>query len=489
MESYASQRTKVARAAACAVALFFILLLLSPASVHYLSAAPLRQCPVVCQFDPTCGCWINCKSSCPPGGTTVPGGGTQQPGGTQPPPPQGTQPPVPTIVPPTGAPPGGYYATACGFVGSLCSTSYASTVYYVDPNGVFFLVTYSCVGACPTPQPHPQPTPVPTSYPCHMPPSPGGDNMTQPCASQWPGYDLSVSVKIPAVNAARNPWPRSLVGLATNICFISAPNSIEQFSANKAIPCSVDRGEHHSNTYDCGGTTGKQGEGARVNYQLGVAWRRYTGSDPGFGTQPPFISALALEERSWNGGNQLAPLQPGQCTQHTYETSSYGLKETFPPWNPQCQDRNCNYTERTLSVPYTCETCKACTCAGCVSAYSSIIQTWWWPEWTFKYDQYVCAKKEPGGCFYDPNPGGRGCTHGPNAGQPGYKETVSCTAWKWQNVTEPWTRYDVRQQGLPLPYIGSGKTNMAGMDPGGQVRTPFQYPPSIPVIEIQPVHP
>jgi hypothetical protein len=40
-----------------------------------------------------------------------------------------------------------------------------------------------------------------------------------------------------------------------------------------------------------------------------------------------------------------------------------------------------------------------------------------------------------------------------------------------------------------LPYIGSGKTNMAGMDPGGQVRTPFQYPPSIPVIEIQPVHP
>lgn len=71
----------------------------------------------------------------------------------------------------------------------------------------------------------------------------------------------------------------------------------------------------------------------------------------------------------------------------------------------------------------------------------------------------------------------------------GQKEVWVCDQWKWVNVTEPWTPYDVRRQGLPLPYVGSGKTNMAGMDPSGNVRTPFQYPPSVPVIEVQPVHP
>lgn len=221
---------------------------------------------------------------------------------------------------------------------------------------------------------------------------------------------------------------------------------------------------------------------ARVNYQLGVAWRRYTGSDPGFGTQPPFISALALEERSWNGGNQLVPLVPGQCIQHTYETSSYGLRETFPPWNPECQDRVCDYIGRTLSVQYTCEACKACTCAGCVPAYSAIIQTWWWPEWTFKYDEYQCSHKHHE-CAPSRRPTDT-CD-----GVAGQKEVWVCDQWKWVNVTEPWTPYDVRRQGLPLPYIGSGKTNFAGMDPDRNVQTPFQYPPSVPVIEVQPVHP
>ena len=59
-------------------------------------------------------------------------------------------------------------------------------------------------------------------------------------------------------------------------------------------------------------STGEVGEGAQVNYQLGVAWRRYVGSDPGFGTVPPFRSALKLDERKWNGGPQLIMLDPGQ---------------------------------------------------------------------------------------------------------------------------------------------------------------------------------
>ena len=47
---------------------------------------------------------------------------------------------------------------------------------------------------------------------------------------------LSVSVRIPPVDMARNPWPRSLVGLETQLCFSSAPNDKEQFSAIKAVP-------------------------------------------------------------------------------------------------------------------------------------------------------------------------------------------------------------------------------------------------------------
>jgi hypothetical protein len=69
------------------------------------------------------------------------------------------------------------------------------------------------------------------------------------------------------------------------------------------------------------------------------------------------------------------------------------------------------------------------------------------------------------------------------------KEHKVCDRWHWVSITEPWNRYDVRRQGLPSPYVGSGKTNMAGMDPSGTVHTPFVYPPSVPVIEVQPVHP
>jgi hypothetical protein len=481
MESHTSRHTKIAWAAASA--LILILLVLSWPQATHTTAAPLRQCPnpPICEFDPTCGCWIHCESSCPPGASTeVP---PPPPGGTSVP--QGTSVPRPTIPPPPYAPPGGYYATVCMPAGyaSFCNGRPAIVTYYKSPDGAEYLIHVTCTENCTPATATPgAPVPTPTPYPCNQPPVPNGEGITQPCASQWLGYNLSVSVQIPPVNGARNPWPRSLVGLTTNFCFISAPSSVEQFSAQKAVPCSVDRGSHDSESYDCGSPAGTVSQGARVNYQLGVAWRRYTGSDPGFGTRPPFISALELEERSWNGGNQILPLVPGQCTPHTYETSSYGLRETFPPWNPVCQDRECEYTERTLGVQYTCETCKNCTCAGCVPAYSSIIQTWWWPEWTWRYDEYQCSHHTTE-CVPDPV-GHRTCN-----GQADMKEHRVCDRWHWVSVTEPWNRYDVRRQGLPSPYVGSGKTNMAGMDPSGNVRTPFVYPPSVPVIEVQPVHP
>ena len=50
---------------------------------------------------------------------------------------------------------------------------------------------------------------------------------------------LSVSVRIPPVDMARNPWPSSLVGLETQLCFSSAPNDKKQFSATKAVPCNA----------------------------------------------------------------------------------------------------------------------------------------------------------------------------------------------------------------------------------------------------------
>ena len=116
------------------------------------------------------------------------------------------------------------------------------------------------------------------------------------------------------------------------------------------IRCSIDRGQHDSSDYDCGSPVGTVGEGAQVNFQLGVAWRRYTGSDPGFGLTPPFVSAINLNDRANTGGSQFIPVSPGQCVQHTYQTSSYGLPETFPPWNTACQDRTCSYALRHIST-------------------------------------------------------------------------------------------------------------------------------------------
>ena len=467
-------RTAARTAALAVMALASVLFILTFGS-PIATASPARECTVICS---TCQpITFQCDDGGPGGQSTPVPGATQSSGGT-PGGPAPTQGPLPTVIPPTGAPGGGYYASACGFVGSLCSTSYANTVYYVAPNGDYYSISYTCVGSCATATPPPVGTPPPPPYPCNTAPAIGGSGLAQPCASQWPGWDLSVSVSIPAVNLARNPWPRSLVGLPTQFCFASAPDSVEKFSAAKACPA-MPAANRLTRPGSAAAQTGDVGEGGRVNYQLGVAWRRFTGSDPGYGTTPPFRSALNLDDRSWNGGSQVIPLDPGQCTAHTYETSSYGLPTTGEVWNPVCQDQTCAYPDRTLAVNRSCPACEACTCPNCSPAYSAFIQTWWWPEWTFKYDEYVCVHK----------------TDDCEAGRPtdtcngvaGQKHVRTCDRWGWRPVTEPWTKYDARRQGLPLPYLGSSRTNAAGMTPEQQVMTLFQYSPSVPVIEVQPV--
>jgi hypothetical protein len=519
MESRGLEHRAIARAAVIAIvaAICLLAVLTGPTGLHPAYADTLQQAPPGCRV--VCGTCapvtFECGAEEPPGGNPgdgTPGSTPQPPGGgndpTPPPPPNGTPQPQPTVAPPpgSGAPGGGYYFTQC-MIGEGdwgCIGSAAIVTVYVAPNGESYVVNVRCTTArnCddgPTPTPRPQPTPVVDPYPCRREPVFGGGIISQPCENGpegWPGWNLSVSVTIPPVNAARNPWPRSIVGGQTTLCLIGAPDSVERFSDNRARPCNVDRGEHESPSYDCGTSSGAVGDGDRVNFKLGVAWRRYTGANsPGFpgAAMPAYPSALLLEDRDFNGGTTVVPIGPGQCTHKTYQTSSWGLEETFPKWNPECQDRECGYTERVQKWTYTGEACDNPVCTNCTPAYDSPIQTWWWPEWTWRYDEYQCVRQEWSACFYDERQlvGGKfaGCGEGPHAGEADWWQARQCAAWGWRDVIEPWRKYDMRQQGMASPFWRSTRTSFAGMDENRNVRTPFIYPPSVPVIEAQPVAP
>ncbi len=524
MESRGPDKAKIARAAG--VALTLALLLLLSESTGQTSASPaLQGCPPpdpICDFDFTCGCQINCRSQCPPGGDPGGGGGgTPQPpggggdptppgGGGTPPPgdsgtPQPTAPPRPTATPPSGAGEG-RYVNACilsGIDGLCdCSSGACQILMWENVTGELFIISVGCTDSCSVPtRTPPRTTPEPPpEYPCLMEPSFGGAIVSQPCPhgpQGWPGWDLSVSIKIPPVNAARNPWPRSIVGGETTLCFVEAPGGTERYSDGSARPCGVDRGEHEEASYACGGTTGTVGEGARVNFKIGVAWRRFTGANPGFAgaALPGFPSAWVLGDRDFNGGTQIVPTSPGQCTTKVYETSSFGLPQTGPKWNPDCQERECDYVERVQQPDWACEACDNCTCNNCAPAYAAPIQTWWWPEWTWRYDEFQCVRREYSECFYfdtrlgRPAPHWAGCGSGPHANEDNWFEEEVCVAWGWVDVIEPWRKYDMRRQGLSSPFWRTTRTFMAGMDENRTVRTPFIYSPSVPVIEVQPVHP
>ncbi len=463
MESHRLEIRKIAWAAASLLGavVYLTFALFSPQAVA--ARNRLTDCVIAPPIN-------TCHVQIPPIGTALPPASTAPaPGGTTQPP----LPPRPTATPPFGLV-GGYYTTVCTH-SDTCTSGYASKLYYVSPTGDLYQIDQRCVASCIAPTPRPQPTQgPPTEVPCNTNPGIGGGNIGQPCTSQWPGYDLSVSVRIPDARVAVNPWPRSLNGLRTLITFEGVDNRVERFSNAKALPCAVDRAEHDGD-FNCGSPVGTAGEGTQANYQLGVAWQRWTiAGGPFMGYRPPYEAAMTIEDREWNGGNVILPVMPGQQVQHTFETSSFGLDEIGPAWNPACQNRDCNYSERVLpNVHYP--------------AYHLGLSTWWWPEWTWKYDQYVCVHKEPEDCFYDPNPGGHGCSHGPNAHQPGWKETITCVAWQWKNFTEPWRQYDIRPLGFPHPLVPWGGAVMAGMDPDGHVQTGYNWTPAIPVIEIQPV--
>ena len=509
MESRRLGNRAIARATAIAVVLAALLIALdvrAPAAAQP-AAAPAQQGGTpICTIDPSCGCTINCSDEGPGGGTpgnppppTEPPGGGSDP--TPPPPsgsgtPQPTRPPLPTPTPFNAEP--GRYVYACIQSGAdglcACGSNSCRVTLWQTNTGEVYVVSAVCVESCsgPTPTPGTQPTPVVDPYPCLREPSFGGGVVSQPCENGpewWPGWNLSVSVKIPPVNAARYPWPRALVGLENTICFIGAPDAAERFSDGTARPCSIDRGEHEEAGYDCG--TFEAGEGDRVNYKLAVAWRRYTGAGNPFpgAAQPGSPSALILEDREWNGGAQVLPISPGQCTTKVYETSSWGLDETFPKWNEECQDRECEYVARTQEPGYSCEACDNCACANCSPAYAAPVQTWWWPEWTWRYDEYQCVRRRDE-CQSWPGFGTAACDlDGDGSDDPDTKLKRVCEAWAWRDVIEPWRKYDMRQQGLPSPFWRSTRTNYAGMDENRRIRTPFVYPPSVPAIEVQPVAP
>lgn len=499
MESRGLGNRTIARAAVLAIVSTVVALLIiagenRPVAVR---AEPLRQAPPGCRvICSTCvPVTFECRVAVPPGGIPGDRDPTPAPPGTTP------LPPAPTATPPPGAGPG-HYVTACIVAGpdALCSCNRPGMgcriTLWQSNNGEIVIIATHCVDSCSGPTP--APTPIVDPYPCRREPSFSNGSVSQPCENgpdEWPGWDLSVSVKIPPVDAARNPWPRSLVGFETTFCFVSAPDGVEQYSANSARECRVDRSEHDSPNYECETTAGVVGAGDRVNLKLGVAWRRYTGANPGFGgaSLPAYPSVLALEDRDFNGGSTVVPIGPGQCTNKTYQTSSWGLEETFPKWKPECQERECDYVERVQNWTYTGEACDNPVCTNCASAYDSPIQTWWWPEWTWRYDEYQCARQEWSECFYDTRQlvGGKfaGCGQGPHAGEADWWQERQCTAWGWRDVIEPWRKYDMRQQGLPSAFWRSTRTSFAGMDENHHVRTPFVYPPSVPVIEAQPVAP
>ena len=134
------------------------------------------------------------------------------------------------------------------------------------------------------------------------------------------------------------------------------------------------------------------------------------------------------------------------------------------------------------------------------------VQTWWWPEYTFKYDEYYCANREWSNCFgRESAPIGQTTQSCSSSECPdGFAwcgRVSTCTEWRWRNVSDPmscppgnlsdtgWCRYDLRQLGMN-PLVGSTGNVVAGADAEGNRCGSWTdaYPCYVPVpcIEIQP---
>jgi hypothetical protein len=367
-----------------------------------------------------------------------------------------------------------------------------TTVSYHRPSGTFIVITVICLdeAACVPPTAVPGATPTPGTgefWPCDYPPTVDGNGVIrQPC-DDWPGWQVEAVARIPSMPVLRNPWPRGIVGEPNCFWYPGGVDGNENWS-DTAIPCQgVDYGAtYDEDTYDCGGDTGQVGQGAKVNYQIGVAWRRWKQSDgPYMGFSPPAEFSWVIEDREWNGGTTM---RTGPSTCYTFETSSYGLEDYGPVWNPDCQEETCDCDERVLDY------------LGAES-YRVNFQTWWYPEWTIRYDNYYCSEIEWGDCgCFEKEPKNvknrRSCTAPPGICiQEGewYGKLGHCVEWKWRRKQDAWTPYDLRDLGFANPLLGSTNVVVAGADAGGAQcgeftdRWPCYIP--VPVIELQPVAP
>jgi len=277
-----------------------------------------------------------------------------------------------------------------------------------------------------------------------------------------------------------------------------------------------------------------------VNHQIGGAWRFWNYNDaPIFGYLPNDEVTWVIPDREWNGGTQTLY---GHNVEYVFRTTSWlpdpdkdpprycddhdctsGLGWDGPTWNNECQDARfpCDCDERVVAYD--------------TPAYHVQMITQWYPEYTFRYDEYYCAETTlewTGGFFCraeaDPGAGYREATWetacGDNssipptyggglcpAGSCWADETTSCSgwcgegsrevcsSWRWRQVTEPWRRCDLTLIGADSPVIASSKVVVAGgssvfstggnwinMLPCGSFGAVRNYIP-VPIIELQPV--
>ncbi|MBN2006297.1 MAG: hypothetical protein JXA21_23285, partial [Anaerolineae bacterium] len=371
-----------------------------------------------------------------------------------------------------------------------CPYAWSVILWWCMPSGRCYVVQARCAaeGECDLATPVPRPTPEPgegSEWPCEDVPDvyPGGIDQT---CDEW-DWHLAVQVHIPLAQVLRNPWPRALVGLPTKLWYTGAPNRTEAFSSGKAFPCAVSS-EPYNDLGDipaCPPPIGQPTEGTRVNLQLGAAWQRWqTGGAAVYGYLPPYESLITVDDRDWNSAGAVV----GAYLEHTFETSSYGLTANGPRWNPDCQDRDCTCDERVL--------------AWDMPAYQGGVQTWWYPQWTWRYDELQCTRRDWGDCFY--HDGGapigvsaRGCNSGSHAGEDNWYQISQCGEWRWRNITGPLFGCPGEQQGAWCVYdlsllgynkmVSWGAAQTAGADANGVQCGSFTPGLAIPVIELQSV--
>ncbi len=369
-----------------------------------------------------------------------------------------------------------------------CPGGWANTLVGYHPvTGQFYVIDVTCVdeSACERATPVPGVTPTPSSgnpnAPCDIEPFISAGILRQPC-DDW-DWEVEVEVSIPPAPVLRNPWTRGMVSIPN--CFWYLGNlDVENWSDEaESCPNAADGVTSGDSTFDCGNGT-IASEGAQVNYQVGAAWRQWReGGDPVFGYVPPHEVTWVFHDREWNGGEKMLI---GYDVCYTFETSSWGLEEIGPVWNPECQESACyDCDDRVLS--YLGE-----------ESYQVNVNTFWWPEYSFKHLEYGCSDMEWDNCgCYSEEPHWttehRGCSAPPGiciGEDEWYGQTGHCDEWEWTEVQDGWMPYNLKALGFGNPMLPSVGVVVAGADSEGNQcgeftdRWPCYIP--VPIIELQP---